>query len=161
VHSYLYCLNDPVDRIDPSGRFSASFITEGIRAGYEVYYGAVGVAAYGVASGNLKFLDLGIAMARMTGPVMTLAMASRFVPFGGAIDKYNAGYEGNISGSPLLPPGTPKWVAIGTALALLTQVDGCDELLKDMFTPEDWKDFKENSDDLLPIIRAPYPGEHP
>jgi RHS repeat-associated protein len=82
LHVYLYCLNDPVNRIDPDGRISFSTINA-ILTGSALYAHGINLATYAASSENWKFFDLSFA---------TL----EFMPFGMAI--------GSIS--------PPRWVRV-------------------------------------------------
>lgn len=68
------------------------------------------------------------------------------------IYKYESGVGGNYMGSPKLPPGVGKAIVIATALALLTQIEGCPDMLYRMFTREDWEGYLENQNDYLITI---------
>lgn len=58
LHRYLYCLNDPVDRTDPSGEISAASLVSGVVTGYSLYGHGVSLAAYAVDSGDDRFWTL-------------------------------------------------------------------------------------------------------
>ncbi len=73
LHKYLYCVNDPVNRIDPTGKISAAAarIAGTVTTGYSFYYHGVGLAAYSVATGDERFWKL----ANLTFDFMPYAMA--------------------------------------------------------------------------------------
>jgi RHS repeat-associated protein len=59
LHVYLYCLNDPVNRIDPEGRFALDLsAVNSILTGAALYAHAIDLATYAASSGNLKFFEL-------------------------------------------------------------------------------------------------------
>jgi hypothetical protein len=53
LHKYLYCENDPIDWIDPSGES-----LEGVLAANEIHNAAVDIACYGVENDKLDYIDL-------------------------------------------------------------------------------------------------------
>jgi len=74
---YLYCANDPLNRIDPSGEMWATqgwatAMTGGIIGGYGMHTAAIAVTAAGVATGNDVLLELGIAMENMVAPAIVV-----------------------------------------------------------------------------------------
>jgi hypothetical protein len=82
LHSYLYCLNDPIDGIDPTGRSLVPSIGRAVEAGYEAHYGAIGVTAYGVAINNNAMISLGIEMEKTVSAVIAISMLSSRSPKG-------------------------------------------------------------------------------
>jgi RHS repeat-associated protein len=128
LHKYLYCINTPVNLIDPKGEMYQ--ILEPIMAAHSVHTFAIAVAATGVALGNWNIITYGIALERSILPVMALTMAmAKGKDARDIINGYNSDVRSNFdpSGAPNLPPGVGKWIALGTAMALLTQVEGCIE----------------------------------
>jgi len=142
LHQYLYCLNDPMNMIDPSGELSAASLVEPTMAGYSVHYAAIGFAAYGVATGNQRFLTLGISMEYMILPVMALAAARTSLDC--YLDKWNSMLKDNQMGDLNLPPGTPKWVAIGIILSYLAwHLDGClPDPSEELPSAKDWQGLR-------------------
>jgi RHS repeat-associated protein len=57
LHVYLYCLNDPVNRFDPEGRFYN--LISPILTGAALYAHGLNLSAYAASSENWKFFDLG------------------------------------------------------------------------------------------------------
>ena len=141
LHQYLYCGNDTINNADPSGEFYGRLV-EGVMAGYSVHYAATAFAAYGVATGNQRFLTLGIGMQRMILPVMALAMAK--VSVKGVIGRYEEQVRDNLMGNINIPPGTPKYVAIGILLLyLMDAIDGCQpDALEELPSAKDWQDLR-------------------
>jgi len=72
LHRYLYCLNDPVDYVDPSGR-SVFDDLNAIKEGAAIHNEAIASTCYGIAYNNDKFLTLGILMQQMVAPAMEIA----------------------------------------------------------------------------------------
>jgi len=91
LHRFLYCGNDPENWIDPSGNFSSRLV-DSVVTGAEFHRASIGVASYGVASGNMELLGLGIILHEMTNPAMGMTMMSaRYYGGGGAISRsFNA-----------------------------------------------------------------------
>ena len=160
LHKYLYCGNDPVNWIDPSGEFlSGASLAEPIVAGYSVHYLAIGYAAYGVATGRDAFLALGIQMEMMIQPVIALAMGKTVFPqedprmnriLGRMSELNKANYTCDFRFFKKLPGG--KWGAVGTFLALFTYHYRNE--IAELFTPEPWKELLGIDDDDS-AIRAP------
>jgi len=62
-HKYLYCINDPVNRVDPSGKISmalAKHIAGGLLVGAAVYSETINMAVYAVDTGNDKFFSMAL-----------------------------------------------------------------------------------------------------
>lgn len=77
MHQYLYCLNEPIDRIDPAGNFSfMSTKIEGIKAGYSVYIASIETMCLGMDMDNSKLFELGMLMSKNTFFVMMYGMAT-------------------------------------------------------------------------------------
>jgi len=74
LHKYLYCVNNSVNSIDPGG-LSAGNIMGALIAGTAVHGAAIDTAAYGVSSGDLRWLDLGIMMEHYVAPAMYIGAA--------------------------------------------------------------------------------------
>ena len=72
LHRYLYCSNNSINRIDPTGESSL----DGIMAGYAVYTAALETMSYGLQTDNDKFFDLGMGMAQNMAWVIGFAMVS-------------------------------------------------------------------------------------
>ncbi|MBL7215210.1 MAG: hypothetical protein ISS71_05985 [Phycisphaerae bacterium] len=136
LHKYLYCANEPISRIDPTGRSMASILVEPIMAGYSVHGFATSVAATGVAQMNWNILSFGIALERTILPVMALSVVMRKGDTKKLKDYYNSidtGYSTNMAGGPDGggPGGWGKWAVIAGGVALLVaQIQGCDEVLR-------------------------------
>lgn len=62
LHKYLYCQNDPINRIDPEGRIAKRLLSP-IATGYALYFHTIDLATYAVSPENWKFLDLAVATA--------------------------------------------------------------------------------------------------
>jgi RHS repeat-associated protein len=75
LHKYLYCLNNPINRFDPSGELSAAALTEAIMAGYATHALAIAVTAYGVANYDDAAITLGILLEGSIGNVMAMVTA--------------------------------------------------------------------------------------
>lgn len=90
LHVYLYCLNDPVNGIDPSGEFTFH-LADAIITGSAFYGHTINLAAYGAASGDLRFFDLAAA----TGKFMTAGWAIALIEPLGVYDRI-ATYFGEI-----------------------------------------------------------------
>ena len=58
LHRYLYCVNDPPNRVDPSGKLSAANLVSGVITGYSLYGHGVSLAAYAVDTGDDRFWEL-------------------------------------------------------------------------------------------------------
>jgi RHS repeat-associated protein len=75
LHAYLYCMNDPLNRIDPDGE-SALQIANGLRIGTILYSTGVLVACAGVHYKNLDLIQLGGAIMELSYPVgLAIGMA--------------------------------------------------------------------------------------
>jgi hypothetical protein len=75
LHKYLYCLNEPINRADPAGRFSARAIAAPVVAGYATHDLAIGFAAVAVAINSDKLLDFAIGMESSIAGVMSAVAA--------------------------------------------------------------------------------------
>jgi len=124
LHVYMYCLNDPLNRIDPDGENStAAALVEPIMAGSSVHAAAIAVAAVGVAQGNWNILTYGIELEKTILPVMVLAsyrppLYSDDVP--SIIRDYKNGVKNSYMGGGGPGWNLPKWIAIGTGIVILT-----------------------------------------
>jgi len=133
MHPFLYCGSEPINRIDPKG--TTYTIVDPIIAGYAVHFHGIATAAYGVSSGNLKFLDLGIEINKFVAPAMMLAMVSSYgsrpLP-----ESWNDRMLFKHGWNPKWPFGKGKWaVVIATGWAIAMLVDNCDM----EFTAEDFE----------------------
>jgi RHS repeat-associated protein len=71
LHRYLYCVNEPVGNIDPSGENAmASALVAPVMAGHGTHAFAVAVVATGVVAMNWNCIDFGIAIDQSIGMVM-------------------------------------------------------------------------------------------
>ena len=82
LHVYLYCLNDPVNRVDPSGEFTFH-VADAIITGSAFYGHAINLAAYGASCGDWRFFDLAAA----TGKFMKYAMGIALIEPLGPLDR--------------------------------------------------------------------------
>jgi len=135
VHPYLYCLNDTINDIDPSGELSAGYLTEIIQAGYEAHYGAIGVTAYGISIGSDAMISLGIAMDQSVGAVMAIAAISRSRgsdDVGNMINRHKQQYWDNQMGNLNfnMPPGWGKGAKWAAAIGIGT-----------LYLAHEWDDF--------------------
>jgi len=64
LHRYLYCGNDPINWIDPSGEF-----LESIFIANEMHNSAIDLAVYGVSQGELDYLDFAIDLENEKGEI--------------------------------------------------------------------------------------------
>jgi RHS repeat-associated protein len=112
LHKYLYCGNEPMGRIDPTGNTYS--VAETIEAGYGNHYAVITVVGYGVATLNWDAITLGIALDRVTKEVMLLT-AFRHKP---RVDDPTAStrqkvwdnQQGNFN-----PGGMKGWALLGVA----------------------------------------------
>ena len=76
LHRYLYCVNDPIDRVDPSGEFAiggtALRVTNAVLTAGSLYGHGLSLAAYSVDTGDDRFWQLAEA-------------TFKFMPFAAAI----------------------------------------------------------------------------
>ena len=70
LHSYLYCMSDPVNMVDPEGRWAWNLVSP-ILSGHALYWHGVDFVAYAVSSKNWKFFHL----ADLTFKFMPVGMA--------------------------------------------------------------------------------------
>lgn len=70
LHRYLYCLNDPVNMVDPEGRFAYNLV-KSILIGSALYAHGINLATYAASSGDWRFFDL----AESTFKFMPVGMA--------------------------------------------------------------------------------------
>jgi len=82
LHVYLYCLNDPINRIDPEGKLSALVLVNPMLTGVAFYGHTISLAAYAVSSEDWRFFDLTEATAKFTIPAMGLAATNPLGPYG-------------------------------------------------------------------------------
>jgi hypothetical protein len=76
LHKYLYCLNDPINRVDLSGKTSnpmAAALMAPIVAGHGAHALAIAFVYYGVVNDNDIGLKIGFAIEQSIGKVMALA----------------------------------------------------------------------------------------
>lgn len=113
LHKYLYCGNEPINRLDLTGNTYA--IAETIQAGYGNHYGALTVAAYGAATLNWDAMTLGIALDRITKEVMLLtAFMNKAKSYDGSFGRNKQAWDnnqGNFNPGPTLK----GWVLVGAA----------------------------------------------
>jgi len=129
LHRYLYCLNEPVNQFDPSGKFAQYALIEPILAGHSVRSFSIAVTAVGATEGNWNIMTYGFGLSHAVGPVMALSYGSYAFKGGmsrqerdllNLIGEQNAYGNSNLQpGAPLLPPGTPRWIVAGTFISLL------------------------------------------
>ena len=92
LHPYLYCVNDSVNKIDPSGKFGA---LDAILTGTAVYNHGLNLATYAAHSGDWKFFDISestfkfmpVAMALATTTSRTVWSLITGVTVGGVIEE--------------------------------------------------------------------------
>ena len=72
LHKYLYCVNNPINRVDLTGEFSASTLVAPTMAGVATYALGISVLAYGVSQNSNDYMSLGIAITQGVGQVMSL-----------------------------------------------------------------------------------------
>jgi len=157
LHKYLYCANDPINKIDPTGR-SLWGQVEAVMAGYSVHYGAIGFAAYGVGTGNERFLTLGIKMKYTILPVMALVLAKQNIEdkLRDIFINHDRNISNNISGN-FDPRGKlPKHIALALGLLVLAEsLDGCvQDPLEELPSQEDW-DHLLRQDDIQRFEKPP------
>lgn len=70
LHRYLYCINDPVNMVDPEGRFYYNLVSP-ILTGAALYGHGLNLATYGASSEDWRFFDL----AESTFKFMPVGMA--------------------------------------------------------------------------------------
>ena len=75
LHPYLYCQNDPINRVDLNGMLSYKVLVAPTIAGYATHALAIAFVAYGVAISSNAGLTLGIAIEQAVGGVMVLVGA--------------------------------------------------------------------------------------
>jgi len=115
LHKYLYCGNEPLNRIDPTGNKYA--VMETIEAGYGNHYGALTVAAYGVATMNWDAIMLGIALDRVTKEVMlVVAFTQKVRSYDGSFGRNQQTFDNYMGNYNPGPGGGNKWTYIGLAI---------------------------------------------
>jgi len=72
LHKYLYCLNNPINRVDRSGRISLGALSA-ITTGTALYAQGIELAAYAADTGNWKFFDLSFATMEFIPVAMSIA----------------------------------------------------------------------------------------
>jgi RHS repeat-associated protein len=140
LHKYLYCGNEPLSRIDPTGNSMASILVEPIMAGYGLHGFATMVTAIGVETENWNIMKLGIELEKTILPTMGIIMMTHGMkaPKGydtsyGLKESYSDNYfPGPASSSFYNNLGKAgKWVAIGFGLvALSAHIHGCLDTLQ-------------------------------
>lgn len=71
LHKYLYCVNDPSNRVDPTGEFAKAAVAPVI-AGHATHALAIAVVAVGVSTNSDLRMSLGFAIEQSIGQVMAL-----------------------------------------------------------------------------------------
>jgi len=79
LHKYLYCLNDPVNGIDPSGEFTFH-VADAIITGSAFYGHTINLAIYAASSGDWRFFDLAAATAKFMKYAMGIALIEPLGP---------------------------------------------------------------------------------
>ena len=75
LHKYLYCTNDPLNRIDPKGELGLpAHATQGIIDATVVYNEVINCAAYAADSGNWAYFDLATNFAKFMPIALGLGM---------------------------------------------------------------------------------------
>jgi hypothetical protein len=72
LHEYLYCLNDPINKVDPEGRFAYNLVNS-ILTGTALHAHSIDLATYAASSENWKFFDLAYVTRVFMSPAMTIA----------------------------------------------------------------------------------------
>ena len=73
LHRYIYCLSDPLNRVDPDGENSmAAALVAPVVAGYGTHAIAITITAYAVSQMDFDLMALGIALEQGIGDVMAL-----------------------------------------------------------------------------------------
>jgi hypothetical protein len=80
LHKYLYCINTPINRIDPSGEISAANLTSGVVTGYSLYGHGISLAAYAVDTGDDRFWTLAETTFKFIPYAIGLACVNPFGP---------------------------------------------------------------------------------
>jgi RHS repeat-associated protein len=75
LHLYLYCLNDPMNGIDPTGKFSAWSIFGGLSAGATVHSAAIYTVATGIQFDNERLIQIGLQMEHFVAPAVYFGAA--------------------------------------------------------------------------------------
>ena len=72
LHGYIYCLNDPLNRVDPDGENSmAAILTAPVMAGHGVHIIAIAMMTYAVQQMNFDMMDLSIDFHNLIPSVVT------------------------------------------------------------------------------------------
>lgn len=93
LHKYLYCQNDPVNRIDPGGRFAYPYcLISPILTGYALYSHGLEFAAYattpdtwnfwGLADATFRFMPFGMAVSIIQPQTLSGNIAAFFTGWG-------------------------------------------------------------------------------
>jgi hypothetical protein len=132
-------------------------------AGYSVHYGAIGFAAYGVGTGNERFLTLGINLEYTILPVMAMTMAKHMIKDPLERMKYNLDQQhgDNWFSNLNVPPGTPQALLAGICLTYIVAVNmpGCiQDPSEELPSREDWDMLR---DDMQRFERPPDEAEPP
>jgi len=79
LHVYLYCLNDPINRVDPEGTYYSRISS--ILTGVALYAHGLNLSTYAASSENWKFFDLGESTFKFIPVGMTVAaFGARTIP---------------------------------------------------------------------------------
>jgi len=154
LHTYLYCINDPINRIDPSGKISLGGLTAAlsIGGGVSAAYAATGTGlVLGAASAMLQ----STAYHNMTVAFLTASAESiqnigyAMAKMGsGAIERWKRLGDKNAWGEFDPGGGGNSWLkklgVIGTGI--LTIIKGCQDEGLLQPTNEEWEEFLWNRD---------------
>ncbi len=109
LHKYLYCLNTPVNRIDPSGEISATSLTSAVVTGYSLYGHGISLAAYAVGTGDDRFWEL----SRITFNFMPAAIIlAALNPYGPVTNIATYFFEDMVESTMGAVTGMTKWQSV-------------------------------------------------
>jgi RHS repeat-associated protein len=91
LHAYLYCVNDPTNRIDPEGRLSALILADAILNGGVIYNQGINLATFAASTENWKFFDLAEVTMRYAPFAMGIAAATSLQTWPGRVAALIAG----------------------------------------------------------------------
>jgi RHS repeat-associated protein len=75
LHTYLYCVNNPINRLDPSGRLSAWNIAGALTAGTAVHTFAIFAVAYGANHDSDRWINIGLQAEHYVAPAIGVGAA--------------------------------------------------------------------------------------